>query len=61
MSDKLAKQGTMNNMSAISYTKLLISHHEIHSILEKAMYKDVDTNKPAILSCPRNLARVIII
>ena len=52
ISDKLAKQGAMKNMSAISCTKLLLSHHEIYSILEKAMYKDLDKNKPAILSCP---------
>ena len=37
----------------------LLPHHEIYSILEKAMYKDLDKSKPAILSCPRYLARVI--
>ena len=57
---KLAKQGAMKNMSATSCTKLLLSHHEIYSILEKAMYYiDVDKNKPAIFSCPRYFARVI--
>ena len=46
------------NMSAISCTKLLLSHHEMYSIVEKAVYKDLDKNKPAILYCPRYLARV---
>ena len=49
----------MKNMSAISCTKLLLSHHDIYSILKKAMRKDLDKNKPAILSFPRYLARVI--
>ena len=38
---------------------LLQSHHDIYSTLEKAMYKGVDRNIPAIFSCPRYLARVI--
>ena len=61
ISDKLAKQGALKNMSAISCSKLLVllSQHEIYSIHEQAMYKDLDKNEPAILSCPRYLARVI--
>ena len=35
ISDKLAKQGTMKNMSEISYNNLLLSSHEIASILEE--------------------------
>ena len=54
ISDKLAKQGATKNMSAISCT-----NHEMYSILEKAMYKGVDRNKPAIFSCTRYLAKVI--
>ena len=50
----------MKNMSAISFNNLLLScSHESYSILEKAMYKDLDKNRPAILSCPRYLARAI--
>ena len=59
MSDKLAKQGAMKNISAIACTKLLLSHHGIYSILENAMYKGVDRNKPAIFYFPIYLARVI--
>ena len=35
VSDKLAKQGAMKNMSKTSYSNLLLSSHEIISILEK--------------------------
>ena len=35
MADKLAKQGTMKNMSEI-YNNLQYSYHEIASILEKS-------------------------
>ena len=35
VSDKLAKQGAMKNMSETSYNNLLLSSHEIISILEK--------------------------
>ena len=35
VSDKLAKQGAMKNMSETSYSNLLLSSHEIISILEK--------------------------
>ena len=53
ISDKLSKQGAMKNMSAIPCSKLLLSvSHEIYSILEKAMYKSVDRNKPAIFLAP---------
>ena len=37
ISDKLAKQGAMKNMSEISYNNLLLSSHEITSILEKTV------------------------
>ena len=37
MSYKLAKQGAMKNMPAIPCTKLSLSHHEIYSILDKAI------------------------
>ena len=35
ISDKLAKQDAMKNMSETSYRNLLLSSHEIISILEK--------------------------
>ena len=40
ISDKLAKQGAMKNMSEISYSNLLLLSHEIASIIEKAVYKN---------------------
>ena len=42
ISDKLAKQGAMKNMSEISYYNLLLSSHEITSILEKTVYKEIE-------------------
>ena len=41
VSDKLAKQGAMKKMSETSYSKLLLSSHEIISILEKNAYKQI--------------------
>ena len=43
----------MNNMSEISYNNLLLSSHEITSILEKTMYKELVKNKSAERSCSR--------
>ena len=43
LSDKLGKQGAMKFMSAIACIKLLLSHHEIYSILEKAVYIKIST------------------
>ena len=59
MSDKLPKQGAMKNMSETSYSNLLLSSHEIISILEKNVYKQIGKGKFAIPSCSRYLARVI--
>ena len=42
VSDKLAKQGAMKNMSETSYSNLLVSSHEIISILEKNVYKQIE-------------------
>ncbi len=42
VSDKLAKQGAMKNMSETSYSNLLLSSHEIISILEKNVYKQIE-------------------
>ena len=42
VSDKLAKQGAMKNMSETSYGNLLLSSHEIISILEKNVYKQIE-------------------
>ena len=39
VSDTLAKKGTVKNMSETSYSNLLLSSHEIISILEKNVYK----------------------
>ena len=53
ISDKLAKQGAMKNMSEISYNNLLLSSHETASVLEKTDYKELEKSKSAILSCSR--------
>ena len=58
ISDKLAKHGTMKNMSEISYNNLLLSSHEIASIFEKTLDKELEKSKSAISSCSRYLARV---
>ena len=39
MSDNLAKHGAMKNTSETSYSNLLLSSHEIISVLEKIVYK----------------------
>ena len=59
VSDKLAKQGAMKNMSETSYSNLLLSSHDIISILEKNVYKQIEKSKFAIPSCSRHLVRVI--
>ena len=60
ISDKLAKQGAMKNMSEnISYNNLLLLSHEIASVLEKTVYKKLEKSKSAIPSCSMYLARVI--
>ena len=46
-------------MSETSYGNLLLSSHEIISILEKNAYKQIGKSKFAIPSCSRHLARVI--
>ena len=40
--DKLAKQGAMKNMSEISSNNLLLSSHEINSLLKKTVYKQIE-------------------
>ena len=42
ISDKLAKQGAVNYMSETSCNNLLLSSHEIISILEKNVYKQIE-------------------
>ena len=59
VSDKLAKQGAMKTMSEISYNNLLLSSHEITSVLEKTVYKQTEKSKFAIPSCSKYLPRVI--
>ena len=59
ISDKLAKQGAMKNMSAISSDNLLLSSHEVNSLLKKTVYKQIEKSKFAIPSCSIYLARVI--
>ena len=44
ISDKLAKQGAMKNMSEISSNNLLLSSHEINSLLKKTVYKQIENN-----------------
>ena len=45
ISDKLDKQGTMKNLSEILYNNVLFSSHEITSILEKTVYKQIEKKK----------------
>ena len=40
--DKLAKQGAMKNMSEISSNNILLSSHEINSLLKKTVYKQIE-------------------
>ena len=42
ISDKLAKQGVMKNMSEVSSNNLLLSSHEINSLLKKTVYKQIE-------------------
>ena len=42
VSNKLAKQGAMENMSEQSYNNLLLSSHETASMFEKTMYEEVE-------------------
>ena len=58
ISDKLAKQDTIKNMSEIWYNNLLLTSHEIASILEKILDNELVKSKSAISSCSRFLARV---
>ena len=48
----------MKNMAETAYNNLL-SSHEVISILEKNVYKQIEKSKFAIPSCPRYLARAI--
>ena len=59
ISDKLAKQGGMKNMSEMSSNNLLFSSHEINSLLKNTVYKQIQKSKSAIPSCSRYSARVI--
>ena len=59
ISDNLAKQGAIKSMSEISSNNLLLSSHEINSLLKKTVYKQIEKSKSAIPSCSRYLARVI--
>ena len=52
-------KGEMKKMSEISYSNLLLSSHEITSILEKNVDKQIEKSKYAIPSCSRYLARAI--
>ena len=42
ISDKLAEQGAVKNMSEISSNNLLLSSHEINSLLKKTVYKQTE-------------------
>ena len=49
----------MKNMSEISSNNLLLSSHEINSLLKKTVYKQTEKSKFTIPSCSRYLSRVI--
>ena len=53
ISDKLAEQGAMKNMSETSYNNLLLSSHEIISLLEKIVYKQIEKSKFVMPSCSK--------
>ena len=61
ISDQLAKQSKINIfILKTSYSNLLLSSHEIISVLEKNVYKQIENkSKFGIPSCLRYLARVI--
>ena len=59
ISDKLAKQGAMKNMSEISSNNLLLSSHEINSLLKKTEHKQTEKSKSETPSCSRYSARVL--
>ena len=42
ISDKLPKQGAMKNMSEIPSSNLLLSSHEINSLLKKTVCKQIE-------------------
>ena len=59
ISDKLAEQNTIKKkMSEIWHNNLLLSSHEIASILEKTLDKELGKGKSEISSCSKYLARV---
>ena len=59
ISDKLAKQRAMEKEAERSDNNILLSSHEISSVLEQTVYQQLQKNKPVILSCPRYLTRVM--
>ena len=59
ISDKLTKQRAMEKEAERSDSNILLSSHEISSVLEQTVYHQLQKNKPVILSCPRYLSRVM--
>ena len=57
ISDELAKQGAVKT-TCLSSSNLLLSSHEINSLLKKTVYKQIEKSKFAIPSWTRYLARV---
>ena len=53
ISGKLAKEGAVKNMSKILSNKLLLSSHDITSVLENIVFKQTQKSKCAIPSCSR--------
>ena len=58
VSDKSAKQGAMKNMSETAYGNLLLSSHEIISILEKNVYKQ--TGKSIFAYIPKKYIYLLV-
>ena len=59
ISDKLVQQTAMEKEAERSDNNILLSSHEISSVLEQTVYQQLQKNKPVILSCPRYLSRVM--
>ena len=60
ISDKLAKQGAMTNMSEVSSNNLLLSSHEINSLLKKTVYKQIEKSKYHLMRLIHYLRRLYI-
>ena len=59
ISERSSIQRAVKNLSEISCNNLLLSSHEISSVLENTMYTELEKSKSVIPSCSKYLAGVI--